>query len=253
MVWDLGLLAILIANVLRSAQRGGRVVGIELACFSLTYATTFLLAPGLAHFIGARASDPPPFLSLLVVVILYFAIRRPIRMLTEWWIPEPHAWHWPSVAEARLSRQRGACLGLVRGTIVVLAIALVGGGLARMQAVGMLQMLPPVAESRAVESTVGFVDVLVARYTREAGPTTRQLVALTLEPSEDRVAAFLRTSFVQRIKTSDEMIAFAKNPEILQLIEEERIAAVVAHPAFLRVISLAITELRNEEMVVAQI
>jgi uncharacterized membrane protein required for colicin V production len=253
MVWDLALLAILVANILRSAQRGGRVVGVELASFLLTYAATFAFAPWLARLIGARALEPPPFLSLLSIAILYFALRRPVRMLFEWWLPAPPAWRSPLSDEARLSRQHGACLGLVRGGIVVIAIALVGSGFARMQSVGILQGLPAISESQAVQSSAVLIDVLVKRYTREAGPSTRQLVALTLNPDEARLSDFLKSSVAQRIRRSDEMIAFARNPEVRRRIEARQIPSVLTHPAFLRVLSLTVSELRNEETVVARL
>ncbi len=253
MLWDLGLLAILISNILRSAQRGGRAVGVELASFAMTYLATLALAPGLARFIEQHAIKPPPFLSLLCVVIVYFSLRRTIKRLASWWLPEPRPWQWPTEAEARRSRSRGACLGFVRGVIVVLALALIGSSLSRLQSIGMLQALPPMTESRAIESSTGLIDLLVYRYTREAGPTTRQLIDLTLEPDEDRLTAFLETPFVERMKTSDEMIAFAKNPEVRRLIKEHQMLSVVTHPTFLRVVSLAFTELRNETTVIAQI
>jgi hypothetical protein len=247
MVWDGFLLSILLYNVVRSARRGGRAVGLELLAFSLTYAATFSLAPVLTSFVRTHAASPPPLLSVLSILLIYFAARRLLRVLFRPLLPIPaHESPWV-VPQTRVSWISGAGFGVLRGAIVVVAIAIMGSCLARVQQAGLLHVLPHAESSVAVQRVGGLIDLVMFRYTRDAGPTTRLLLELSLHPDDARFSELLKGPFVERLKNSEEVHALSKDVEVRRLIQEKRAVEVLTHTAFLRVLSFALQELRNEQ------
>ena len=79
MIWDLVLLSIILYNVARCAHRGGRAVGISLFAFFFAYAATLMLAPSLASLVSTRSSAPAPLISLVCIVAVYLAAKRPTK------------------------------------------------------------------------------------------------------------------------------------------------------------------------------
>jgi hypothetical protein len=247
MVWDGFLLSILLYNVVRSARRGGRTVGLELLAFSLTYAATFSLAPVLTSFVRTQAASPPPLLPLLSILLIYFAVRSLLRVWFRPLLPIPAHESPAVVSQTRMSRMSGAGFGVLRGAVVVVAIAIMGSCLARVQQAGLLHVLPRAENSVAVQRVGGLIDLVMFRYTRDAGPTTRILLELSLHPDDARFKELLNGPFVERLKNSEEVHALAKNLEVRRLIDEKRTVEVLTHMAFLRVLSFALQELRNEQ------
>ena len=94
------------------------------------------------------------------------------------------------------------------------------------------------------------VDLVVGRYTRDAGPTTRQLVDFTLHRDEGTRKALLNGPFVASIKRSDELKELINDREFRELADARRTIGVITHPAFLRMVSFAVRELRNEKRLV---
>jgi uncharacterized membrane protein required for colicin V production len=249
MFWDGLLLAIFAYNVLRSARRGGRAVGIELAAFALTYAATVSLSPWLTQWVRAHMASPPPFLSLLSILAVFFLARRLLRVTFRPFLLPPLREQWRCAPQSSGSRGLGAGLGCLRGAVVVAAVALIGCNVAMLQKASFLQSIPAARESMVIRGAEGFVDVLVARYTRDAGPTTRQLVDLGLHPENAKTRALLDGPFVDRLKQSNEVQDLLRDQDFRQLVEARRTAEMITHPAFLRVVSLTLQELRNEKPV----
>jgi hypothetical protein len=247
MVWDGFLLSILLYNVVRSARRGGRTVGLELLAFFLTYAATFSLAPALTSVVRTHAASPPPLLPLLSILLIYFAARSLLRVLFRPLLPTPVHEKARIVSQTRVSWMSGAGIGVLRGAIVVVAVAIMGSCLARVQQAGLLQVLPHAGNSVAVQRVGGLIDFVMFRYTRDAGPTTRLLLELSLHPDDASFREFLNGPFVKRLKNSEEVHALAENAEVRRLIEQKRTVEVLTHTAFLRVLSFALQELRNEQ------
>jgi len=247
MSWDGLLLAVFAYNVRCSERRGARTVGIALAAFALTYSATLWLAPLLTHWVRANVGYPPPFLSLLSVLLVFFSTRRVLRLVFQPFEPREEVDRWFFVGPSPRSRLLGMGLGGLRGAIVVTAMALFGCNLAILQQAGLMQTIPPARDSLAIRSAGGFVDALVDRYTRDAGPTTLQLVDLTLHPAQEKTEALLAGPFVDRLKRSDEVKDLVRNQEFRQLAQQRRTTAMITHPAFLRVLSLTIQELRAEK------
>jgi hypothetical protein len=236
----------LLYNVVRSARRGGRTVGLELLAFSLTYAATFSLAPVLTSLVRTQAASPPPLLPLLSILLIYFAARSLLRVAFRPLLPIPA--HEPGIlSQTRMSRMSGAGFGVLRGAVVVVAIAIMGSCLARVQQAGLLHVLPHAEDSVAVQRVGGLIDLVMFRYTRDAGPTTRILLELSLHPDDARFKELLNGPFVERLKNSEEVHALAENVEVRRLIDEKRTVEVLTHMAFLRVLSFALQELRNEQ------
>ncbi|MBW2386931.1 MAG: CvpA family protein [Deltaproteobacteria bacterium] len=250
MVWDLVLLSIILYNVSRCAQRGGLAVGISLFAFFFAYAATLLLAPELASFISTRSSAPLPIITLLCMLAVYLLAKRPTKALLQ------HMFLPKSIIAKRYeaahrSRRAGAWLGIVRGVMVATAFAVIGTSFARLQDVGFLRQLPDVSASRGVQAADELMSRILERYTRNAGPTTRELIALARHPRRETLDAILEGPFVARLKTSDAVRALVRNQEFRGLIRTQQAAPILVHPAFLRVVSHAVRELQREEPIAA--
>jgi hypothetical protein len=252
MFWDALLLAVILYNTLRGARRGGHALGVELLAFAITYASTLMLAPLVASFIREHSANPPPFLSMISMLGMYCVVRRGLRCFLpgedqegedqDEGAPDDRIFTEPS--HGRVS---GACLGVLRGSLVAVAIALLGCSLVRVQQAGLLRAVPPAHGSLAIQRADQLIPLIVLRYTRDAGPTTRALLDLALHPDEERMARFLEGPFVSRLKRSKEAAAFGTSDEIKRLVEAKQTLAVLTHPAFLRLLEVAYLELQNEE------
>ena len=225
-------------------------MGIELSSFVLSYAATFSLGPALASLIRSQSENPPPLLSLLCILLIYFLSRRLLKgvfrpILTT----HAHEGEMPRV-RSRFSWLSGAALGVVRGAIIVAGIALIGWCVARLQNAGLMRAIPLAEESFIVHEAGGLAGVVMYRFKRDAGPTTRLLLELSLDPKEEKIDELMKSAVMERIKTSDEVRVFARNVEVKRLIKQKRTAELVTHPAFLRILSLVIRELGNEKRAV---
>lgn len=250
MIWDLILLSIILYNVARCAQRGGLAVGISIFAFFFAYAATLLLAPGLASFISTRSSAPLPIITLLCMLAVYLLAKRPTKALLQRRLL-PGARIAARSEAARRSRRTGAWLGIIRGVMVATAFAVIGTSFARLQDVGFLEQLPEISASRGVQAADELMSRILERYTRNTGPTTRQLIALVQHPRREALDAILEGPFVARLKTSDAVQAMARNQELRGLIRTHQTAPILMHPAFLRVVSYTVGELQREEPIAA--
>jgi hypothetical protein len=253
MLWDLLLIAVVLYNTVHSARRGGRAVGLELLAFAITYAVTLTLAPVLAGFVKGQWLSPPPLISVLCTLAIYLGTRRLLKTLRE--TGETTSGSEVCCEGVFIHRSprhaSGAFLGLVRGTVIAAALAMVGCSLASVQEAGFLRFLPPARESVSIHEADRLMDRLVLRYTRGTGPTTRALVDLARHPEREKLERFLQGPFVQRLKRSEAVVAFASDQEVKHLIQSKRTGEVLMHPAFLRVLSVTLRELQHEEPVPA--
>ena len=247
MFWDALLLAVILYNTLRGARRGGHVLGVELLAFAITYGSTLMLAPLVASFIREHSANPPPFLSIISMLGMYCVVRRGLRCFLLGEDQDEGAPDDRIFTEPSHGRVSGACLGVLRGSLVAVAIALLGCSLVRVQQAGLLRAVPPAHGSLAIQRADQLIPLIVLRYTRDAGPTMRALLDLALHPDEERMARFLEGPFVSRLKRSKEAAAFGTSDEIKRLVEAKQTLAVLTHPAFLRLLEVAYLELRNEE------
>jgi len=246
MVWDALLVAVFVYNVLRCTQRGGRAVGVELASFFVTYAATLTLGPALSAIVRGHVENPIVTLPIVSILAVYFMVRKLAqRLFLPLEEPADHRWTLEN-PQSTLSKVSGAGCGVLRGAILAASVALIGCSVVRLQNAGMLQSIPAAAESVAVQRAEDLIHVVIYRVTHDAGPTTKQLLALILRPDSGKLDELMNGPFVARIRDSQEMLAFARNEEVRRLIEGKRIAAVLTHPAFLRVFRFTLIELRNE-------
>ena len=249
MIWDLALLGIILYNVARCAKRGGLAVGIPLFSFFLAYAVTWLLAPPFASLLSAHTSVPPTLVSLLCMLAVYLSAKRQIKALLQSRLLPAGTNAVGSAATLR-SRHTGAWLGIMRGVMVATAFAIIGTSFAQLQDMGHLEHWPDVGASRGVEAADELMSLVLDRYTRDAGPTTRQLIAFVQHPRRETLDAILEGPFFTRIKASDEVRALARDQEFRRLIRKQQTAPILMHPAFLRVVSHTVRELQLEESVV---
>ncbi len=246
MIWDLTLLSIIGYNVARCAQRGGLAVGISFFAFFFAYAAMLLLAPELAAFVSSHSTAPLPIITLLSMVAVYLLAKRPTKAFLQ------YRFQWALILatrseRVRRSRRTGAWLGIVRGVMVATAFAVIGTSFARLQDVGYLEYLPRADSSRGVQAADKLINRALERYTRNAGPTTRQLIAFAQHPRRATLDAILEGPFVARLKTSDPVRAMVRNQEFRALIRTHQTAPMLMHPAFLRVVSHTVRELHREE------
>lgn len=246
MIWDCFLLSVILYNVARCSRRGGLAVGITLFALFFAYLVTLLLAPGLASFVAARTTTPLPLISLLCMLAIYLLTKRPTKaLLRSRLLPGPDVE--PGSDAARRSRRSGAWLGLMRGVMVATAFAVIGTSFPQLQDAGYLAHWPDAGTSHGVQAADQLVSVVIDRYARNAGPTTRQLLDFSRHPRPETLDAILEGPFVARLKASDEVRALASNPEFRDLIRHRQTAPMLIHPAFLRVVFHAVQELQREE------
>ena len=115
--------------------------------------------------------------------------------------------------------QRGTSLWEV---MVATAVAIIGTSFARIQDVGHLAQWPDAGTSHGVRAADRLIDVAIDRYSRNAGPTTRQLLTFAQHPSRESLNAILDGPFIARLKTSEEMRALAGNSEFRELIRNSQ-------------------------------
>jgi hypothetical protein len=246
MIWDGLLLAIVLYNMLRGANRGGRMVAAEVGSFVITYAATFTLGPIPAAFVRSRVDVSPFLVSFVSALAIYLGVRQLfrvyIRSLKEAAANRPVEMPAPPV----ISQWTGAAFGALRGGIAAIAIAVMVSGVARLQNAGMMHDFPAAQASVVVAPANGLIGFVMHRYTRFAGPTTKKIVDLVLEPDREAFAEFLHGPFVTRVIQSEPVRDLARDEEVRRLREARRTGAMLLHPAFLRVVDFVMTELRNE-------
>jgi hypothetical protein len=187
---------------------------------------------------------------MLSILAVFLVARRILRATFHPYLLPPLREQWKCKPQSSRSKALGASLGVLRGAVVAVALALMGFNVGILQHAGHLRSLPPAGESGAIRQAEAIMDLLVGRYTRDAGPTTRLLVDWTLHPEPEKFEALLNGPFADRVKSSDELRALVGNREFKALVDGRRTAEMVTHPAFLRVVSFAVRELRNEESMV---
>ncbi len=249
MVWDACLLSIFAYNIVRSARRGGSALSFELASFFTAYAATFTFAPPLNALVRDVVADPPLLLPIFSVLVIYFVVSRTTRAVLLFLFPERPRSHdelflW--VRRSRVSQCLGGLLGVVRGAIIVAGIAMIGCSFARLQDLDFATALPPARDSLAIKHADGLIRLVTYRYTRTAGPTTRQLIELSHRPSQEKIDEILEGSFAARMKTDIVVVRFTSNAEVRRFVRERQTAKVLVHPTFLRAFSHVVRELQNE-------
>lgn len=248
MIWDTLLLAVVLYNMLRGANRGGRMVAAEVGSFVITYAATFTLGPIFAAFVRSRVEISPFLISFLSALAIYFGVRQLFRIYIR--SLKEAAANLPADVGAppALSKWTGAAFGALRGAIAAIAIAVMVSGVSRLQNAGRMHSLPAARASVFVAPADGLIEFVMHRYTRFAGPTTKQIVDLALEPDPAELSEFLHGPFVTRVLESDPVRDLVRNDEIRSLLEARRTGEVLVHPAFLRVVDYVWRELRAEEV-----
>lgn len=247
MAWDGLLLAILIYQMIRCAQRGGSAVGLELASFLITYAVTFTIAPLLTAVVRDSFSIPLPFLPLISILGIYLATRASLRRVLRRFKKSAEIEASLRNFQPLLSRTSGACLGLVRGGIVVVAIAMLGSCLPNLQRAGLLKMLPATEHSIAINHARGWIEVATDRLTRDAGPTVQLLLSYATDPSGEKKQELFESPFAKRLRDSEPVAEFVNNVEVQTLVREHQRAQLLMHPAFIRVVKFAVNELIREK------
>lgn len=250
MIWDFFLLSIIAYNVVRCAKLGGLPVGISIFAFFLAYAASLLIAPELAVYVATGSAVPLPIITLLCMLVVYLLVKRPTKaILQRKLLPGPILT--PGTDAARRSWRTGGGLGLIRGVMVATAFAVIGTSFARIQDVGYFERLPDINSSRGVRAADDLMGHILERYTRNAGPTTRQLIEFTRHPRREALDAILEGPFIARLFASDEMRALKRNQEFRGLIRNQQTGPILIHPAFLRVVAHAVHELQREEPIIA--
>jgi uncharacterized membrane protein (UPF0136 family) len=246
MIWDLILLSVIMYNVAHCAQRGGRAVGISFFAFLFAYVVTILLTPAVASLVSARSPLPVPITTFVCMIAIYLLAKRPTKaFLRRRFLPDHDS------VTARHSSRTGAGLGFVRGVMVATAFAIIGTGFARIQNVGHFSSLPDIESSLGVRAADELMGLAIERYTRNAGPTTRQLIDYSRFPKRETLDAILNGPFVTRLKTSDPVRALQRDQEFLGLVRERKAAPILLHPTFLRAVGHAVSELEREEPTMA--
>jgi len=241
MIWDLLLIAIVLYNMLRGASRGGRMLAAEVGSFVVTYAAVFTLGPIPAEFLQRYVEVSPFLASFLSALAIYFGVRLLFRAYIR--LVKQRAASDDSPPPARLA---GVAWGALRGGIAAIAIAVIVSGVARMQNIGLMQAFPAARASVAVAPANGLIEFVMHRFTRFAGPTTRQLVDLALEPDPARLDEFLHGPFVERMLHSEPVRAFAHDDDVRRIIRRNEPARLLTHPVFLRTAGFVMRELQNE-------
>jgi hypothetical protein len=246
MMWDGLLFSILAYGALRGAHLGGRAVAVQLASFFITYLAVFSLGPVLAATLREHIESPPLLLSMLAVLLVYFTARQLLKLLFHAPEVDPAEEDSPPTPHPMPSKLRGAGFGLLQGSVVAAGVAVIGCLVLSLQQGGRLEIFPDAKSSVVLRQSDGLVELAMQRYTRGFGPTTRQLVDMTLRPDSEKVEAFLNGPLVARIGRSDAMHALVHNAEVRNLAAKKETVSLLTHPAFLRVVSLAVYELQNE-------
>jgi len=178
---DVLALLILAGFALGGLLRGGLATGMSLLSLLVAYAFAFgcatVFGSQTAAIFGIHELLGPPLIGAVSFMLAYLAMGLLAALLKR--IEKRRR------AGGRSARDRfvGACLGLVRGGMVVLLLCLLAIWLDALRASGSAEFLPEVAASRAAAVTGDVVEAAVTAALSDAGPSARVAARLVARPA----------------------------------------------------------------------